>query len=49
MEFAIGAGSLPLMRGSALLPDDSHIIVLSPNANAATLALDDSMREEDLT
>lgn len=48
MEFPIGVGSIPLMRGSALLADDSHMILLSPNANAASIAMDDSIREDDI-
>lgn len=46
VEFPIGAGSLPLMRGSALLPDDSHFILLSPNANAVSLGMDDSSKDD---
>lgn len=47
VELPIGAGSLPLMRiNSTLLPDKEHVIPLSPNANAPSGAMDDSMRDE---
>lgn len=46
MELPIGVGTLPLMRSNTLLPDDQHLILLSPNANVASLAYEDSMRDE---
>ncbi|CAN0055320.1 unnamed protein product [Pylaiella littoralis] len=47
VQFPIGVASLPLMRkNGALLPDDQHLIILSPNANAAAASIDDSFRDE---
>ncbi|CAN0123302.1 unnamed protein product [Ectocarpus sp. 4 AP-2014] len=47
VEFPIGMGTLPLMRNSGtLLPDDQHLILLSPNANVTSVAMEDSLRDE---
>lgn len=46
VQLPIGAGSLPLMWNNALLPDKEHVILLSPNANSTSGALEDSMRDD---
>ncbi|CAM9497928.1 unnamed protein product, partial [Scytosiphon promiscuus] len=46
VEIPIGVGTLPLMRSNTLLADDQHLVLLRPNANAASLAYDDSIRDE---
>ena len=35
-----------MRHNSTLLPDKEHVIPLSPNANATSGAMEDSMRDE---
>lgn len=47
VQYPIGVGSLPLMlNNTTLLPDDHHLVPLNPNANAASVAIEDSLRDE---
>lgn len=42
----LGMGTLPLVRGGALLPDDSHMVILSANAASLAQSVEDSFRED---
>lgn len=46
VEMPLGMGSLPLVRGGALLQDDSHMVMLSANAVSLAQAVEESIREE---
>lgn len=46
VEIPLGVGSLPLVRGGALLPDECHMVILSSNVLAMAQSLEETFRDD---